>query len=231
MAHVVQFLTSHPVAWLAAAIVLEQAGLPVASAPLLLLIGAVTGAKCANAPLALLVSVTACVFVDYLWFEIGRKRQSNHGPRCKGPRSADSRYLRIANLFARHGGVAMFAARFIPGPNLAAALAGFSTISRKRFVLTDTIVSALWSSLFLATGHFLPLQLRSGLSSAMTAAPGWSIFLVLGFAAAFLGASRFRHHLARRSSSRRGISAPVASQTIITAACLPSEAGQTVTGQ
>ena len=40
MVHVDHFLTSHPLAVLAVTIVFEQAGIPIASAPMLLLIGA-----------------------------------------------------------------------------------------------------------------------------------------------------------------------------------------------
>src|SRR5271166_3614305 len=127
------FLTSHPLAVLAATIVVEQAGMPIASAPLLLLIGALTGSESVSIPLALIVAVSACVFVDCAWFDLGRSRKSNPGRAFKRLQSVDSRSFRIAHLFARHGGVAMFVARFIPGPNLAAALAGLSGFSRPRF--------------------------------------------------------------------------------------------------
>ena len=45
MIHVGHFLTSHPLGLLAVTILLEQVGIPIASAPVLLLIGALTGSR------------------------------------------------------------------------------------------------------------------------------------------------------------------------------------------
>jgi len=123
-------------------------------------------------PLALFIAVSASVIVDCAWFDFGRSRKSNPGRAFKRLQSVDSRTFRVAHLFARHGAVAMLLARFLPGPNLAAALAGLSGLSRIRFVVLDTIVSVLWGDSLSAAGHFLPRQLRSWISSTMSASPG-----------------------------------------------------------
>jgi membrane protein DedA with SNARE-associated domain len=122
----------------------------------------------------------------------------------------------------------MLLARFLPGPNLAAALAGLSGLSRIRFVVLDTIVSGLWAMLYLAAGHFLPRQLRSWISSTMSASPGFGIFLILGFAVAILGVHRFRCYLSRRRASRLGTLAAIASRTIVSDTCLDPEVVQAV---
>jgi membrane protein DedA with SNARE-associated domain len=212
MVHVDHFLISHPVAVLAVTIVLEQAGIPIASAPMLLLIGALTGSESVNISLALFVAVLACVFVDCAWFDLGRNRKTNPGRAFKRLQSVDSHSFRIAHLFARHGVVAMFVARFLPGPNLAAALAGLSGLSRMRFVLQDTIVSALWATLYLAAGHFLPRELRLWVSSTMSSSPGCSVLLILGLAVVILGFQRFRRYLSDRRASRLGTPASIASE-------------------
>ena len=204
MVHADHFLTSHPLVVLAVTIVLEQAGIPIAGAPILLLIGALTGSQRVSILLALFVAVSACVFVDCAWFDLGRIRKSNPGRAFKRLQSVDSGSFRIAHLFKRHAGVAMIVARFIPGPNLAAVLAGLSGLSRLRFVLLDVIVSGLWAILYLAAGHFLPRQLRLWLSSTMSASPGYGILLVLGFAAAFLVVPRFVRYPLRRDRRTRG---------------------------
>ena len=215
MAHAEHFLISHPLAVLAATIVLEQAGIPIASAPMLLLVGALTGSESVSIPVALFVAISASVFVDCAWFDLGRNRKSNPGRAFKHLQSADSRSFRIAHLFARHGVVAMFVARFLPGPNLAAALAGLSGYSRIRFVLQDTIVSGLWAILYLAAGRILPRELRIWVSSTMSASPGWGVLLILGFTAVILGVQRFRHYLSRRRASRLGTQAPIACGAIV----------------
>jgi membrane protein DedA with SNARE-associated domain len=227
MVHVGHFLTSHPLAVLAVTIVLEQIGIPIAGAPILLLIGALTGSERVSVPLALLVAVSACVLVDCVWFDLGRIRKSNPGRGFQRLQSADSRSFRISDLLTRHAGAALFVARFIPGPNLAAALAGLSGLSRLRFVLLDMVASGLWAILYLAAGHFLPRQLRSWLSSTMSASPGRAICLILGFAAAILVAPRFGRYLSRRRASRLGVPAPIASETIISDTCLNPEVVQT----
>jgi membrane protein DedA with SNARE-associated domain len=214
------FLTNHPLAVLAVAIVLGQAGIPIASAPILLLIGALTCTESVSMPLAICVAVSACNFADCAWFDLGRNRKSNPGRAFKRLHSADARSFRIAHLFPRHAGVAMFVARFIPGPNLAAALAGHSGLSRLRFVLLDTIASGLWAILYLAAGRLLPQQFRSWFSSAMSASPHCGIFLILGLAAAILVVPRFGRYLSRRRASRLGVPSPIASGAIVSAAIL-----------
>jgi membrane protein DedA with SNARE-associated domain len=227
MIHVGHFLTSHPLALLAVTILLEQAGVPLASAPLLLLIGALTGSESVSIPLASIVAVSASVFVDCAWFDLGRSRKSNPSGAFKHLQSVDARSFRIGHLFTRRAGVALFVARFIPGPNLAAALAGLSGFSRPRFVLLDIIVSGLWAILYLAAGHFLPRELRLWLSSAMSASPGGAFCLILGLAAAVLGVPRFARFLTGRRASRAGAGAPIASEGTTSGTCMNPNVVQT----
>jgi membrane protein DedA with SNARE-associated domain len=212
MIHVGHFLTSHPLGLLAVTILLEQAGIPIAGAPLLLLIGALTGSESVSMPLAVLVAVSASVFVDCAWFDLGRHHKSNPVGAFKHLQSVDAASFRIGHLFTHRAGVAIFVTRFIPGPNLAAALAGHSGFSRLRFVVLDIIVSGLWAFLYLAAGRFLPRELRAWLSSSMSASPGRSILLVLGIADALLVIPRFWRYLSRRRASRPEAPAPCASE-------------------
>jgi len=211
MIHVGHFLTSHPLGLLAVTVLLEQAGIPIAGAPLLLLIGALTGSESVNLPLAVLVAVSASVFVDCAWFDFGRSRKSNPVGAFKHLQALDASSFRIGHLFTRRAGLALFVTRFIPGPNLAAAVAGLSGFSRLRFVVLDIIVSGLWAFLYLAAGRFLPRELRSWLSSTMSASPGRGIFLVLGFAVVILVVPRFWHYLSRGRTSRPEAPLPSAS--------------------
>jgi membrane protein DedA with SNARE-associated domain len=202
MAHAGQFLVSHPFTLLAGTIILEQAGVPIASAPLLLLIGALVGSAGLNAPVALFVAVSACLLVDCAWFEFGRIRKSTRNRAFRARHDESPRPFRIPDIFARHGTTAMFVARFIPGPNLAAAIAGYSNVARVRFMVQDTIASAVWATLYLTAGYFLPQHLRSCLCSFLSTSPGSAVLLTLGLTAAVFGAFRFRRHLAKRSARR-----------------------------
>lgn len=204
MAHMEQFLISHPVSMLAAIVALEQTGVPIASAPMLVLIGALAGTGRVNTPLAFLVAVVAGVFVDCQWFELGRIRKRNPFRFSKMLHSADSGSVRIPPLFVRHRALALFVTRLIPGPNLAASIAGFAGVSRARFVLLDTAVTALWTLIYLAAGYFLPRKLLTRLGSVISALPPWGIILILGFAAVVLAALRFRRRLSRRNTPWHG---------------------------
>jgi membrane protein DedA with SNARE-associated domain len=223
VAHVENFLISHPVALLAVTIILEQAGVPIASAPLLLLIGALAASEGLNAPLALFVAVSACLLIDCAWFDLARIRKSTR-KRARMARHAEVlKPFRIPDIFARHGTTAMFVARLLPGPNLAAAIAGYSNVSRVRFMVQDTVASAVWATLYLAAGYFLPQHLRSYLCSFASTSPGCVILLTLGLTAAVLGAFRFRRHLAKRRARRLVKLPPITSGPIVSGACLDSE--------
>ena len=201
MNHVGHFLTSHPLVLLAVTVVLEQAGIPIAAAPILLLIGALTGSEAVSLPLATAVAISASLFVDCAWFDLGHSRKSKPHGALGHLRSVDARSFRIGHLFTRRAGAAMFLARFLPGPNFAAALAGLTGFSRLRFVLLDITVSGLWAMLYLVAGRFLPKGLRIWLSSAMSASPGLAICFIFGSAVVILLLSRFS-----RFQSRRGVS-------------------------
>lgn len=228
MIHVGHFLTSHPLALLTVTMLLEQAGIPISCAPLLLLIGALTGSDSVSIPLALLVTVSASVFVDCAWFDLGRSRKSNPSRALKRLQSVDARSFRIGHLFTRSAGATMFVARFIPGPNLAAALAGISGLSKIRFVLLDTIVSGLWAFLYIVAGHFLPRELRLWISSTMSASQGWDIFLIFGFATVIFGVFQFGRSLFRRRASRIGLTTHIGSGVIVSDSCRDTEAAETV---
>jgi membrane protein DedA with SNARE-associated domain len=217
------FLTSHPLAVLAVSIILGQAGIPIASAPILLFIGALTGSEKVGIPLALFVTVSGCIFVDCAWFDIGRKRQSNPGRAFTRLQSADARSFRIAHLFARHDAVAILVARILPGPNLAATLAGLSGFSKLRFVLLDIIASGLWAFLYLAAGRFLPQQLRSWVSSTMSVSPARGIMFVLTFAAVLLVVPRLGSFVSRRRVSRLEVTNPIVCEEIESDACLSTD--------
>jgi membrane protein DedA with SNARE-associated domain len=135
MAHAEHFLISHPVALLAVTIILAQAGIPIACAPLLLLVGAFAASGGLNAPLALFVAVSACPLVDCAWFEQERIRKSTRGRASRARHAEVPKPFRIPDMFARHGSAAMFVARLLPGPNLAAAIAGYSSVFRVRFMV------------------------------------------------------------------------------------------------
>src|SRR5438445_5027877 len=73
MNELTQFLMSHGGPVLFAIVFVEQAGLPLPSAPWLLAAGALSATGKLNPVLALAMTALACVVADSIWFYVGRR--------------------------------------------------------------------------------------------------------------------------------------------------------------
>src|SRR2546421_1511834 len=116
MNELTQFLINHGDPVLFAVVLVEQAGLPLPSAPWLLAAGALSAGGKLNAPVAIAVTALACIIADWVWFHIGRRG----GPRvlglfCRMSLAPNGCLGRTKGLFGRHGMQALVAAKFLPG--------------------------------------------------------------------------------------------------------------------
>jgi membrane protein DedA with SNARE-associated domain len=123
MTHVTQYLLTHGALVLFTWILAQQAGAPIPSVPLLLAIGALAGSGRVNIVSVLGASFVACLAADGFWYHVGRSGWSISN--CVYPRNSPwtTRALRFIN---RHAAVALLAAKFVSGSNLAALAAGKS---------------------------------------------------------------------------------------------------------
>lgn len=168
-----------------------RAGLPLPAAPLLVVAGGVAmgtqGGLLALWLPALAVATVANVFGDGLWYLAGR----HYGHRimgflCRFSLSPDSCVVGSASLMARWGGGALLAAKFVPGVSVVAApMAGALGMSTRRFVLNDTLASALWSALYLALGAAFSRQLGTLLDALAAAGMALAALVALGLAGFF----------------------------------------------
>ena len=69
-----EFVIRHGLPLIFAAVFVEQMGLPLPALPWLLAAGALSAVGKFNLALGLLVSVTACLLADAIWFYLGRFR-------------------------------------------------------------------------------------------------------------------------------------------------------------
>src|SRR5213078_3797027 len=104
MNNITQFLTNHGGSVLFVIVFVEQAGLPLPSAPWLLAAGALSASGKLNPFLALAMTALACVVADSIWFYVGRRG----GPRvlrlfCRLSLAPNTCVGRTKGLFARHG--------------------------------------------------------------------------------------------------------------------------------
>ena len=104
MNEVLQFLIQHGYAILFGVVFLEQAGLPVASVPVLLGIGALSAEGRFSIVAAWLLAVLASLVADIVWYELGRRR--GYGVLrvvCRISLEPDTCVKRTTGAFRRHG--------------------------------------------------------------------------------------------------------------------------------
>jgi membrane protein DedA with SNARE-associated domain len=178
------FLIRHGYVVLFGWVLLEQLGLPIPAAPLLIAAGALSRAGKMNLPFALTLAFIAVILADLFWYSLGRYR----GGRilkllCRISLEPDSCVRRTENLFIRHGVRSLLVAKFIPGLNTAApSLAGVFRMPVRRFLVFDALGGLLWvvtvTSLGLILGDQLErIALRWG---------GWLVAVLAGSLAAYV---------------------------------------------
>src|SRR5258706_13078921 len=200
MNELTQFLMSHGGPVLFAIVFVEQAGLPLPSAPWLLAAGALSATGKLNVVLGLAMTALACVVADWLWFYVGRRG----GQRvlrlfCRLSLAPNTCVGRTKGLFARHGLQALVATKFIPGlgavmPPLAGAL-GMAT---GRFLLFDGLGSLFYGSFYIVAGFLFHNQLRQAM--ALLNQLGFSV--LLSAVALVSGYIAFKYARRRKALSR-----------------------------
>lgn len=73
MNDLLQFVVRHGYTLVFAWVFIEQAGLPIPSAPLLLAVGALAGTRQMNLGLAMTLAVVAALVSDATWYGLGRR--------------------------------------------------------------------------------------------------------------------------------------------------------------
>src|SRR5579863_1188029 len=155
MTETLQFVARHGYMLIFAWVFVEQAGLPMPSAPLLLAAGAVSGMHHMNLGAAMALAVAGSLASDSMWYEIGRRK----GVRvlqflCRISLEPDSCVRRSQVSFGRNGPRVLLGAKFVPGLSaMAAPLAGIIRMGWRKFLLFDTLGVLAWVSAFMITGY------------------------------------------------------------------------------
>jgi len=148
----IEFFVIHAYIILFFWVLIEQAGLPVPSIPLLLTAGTLSATHRLSAPMALVTVLAACLLSDSFWYGLGRR----YGSRvlrllCKMSTCVN----KTENYFNRRGAVTLLFAKFVPGlSTVAAPIAGQSGMSYARFAAYDLCGSLIWSLSFILAGRF-----------------------------------------------------------------------------
>jgi membrane protein DedA with SNARE-associated domain len=166
MNEITQFLVSNGGPVLFAVVFVEQAGLPLPSAPWLLAAGALSASGKLNPALAIGMTAVACVIADSIWFYVGRRG----GTRvlrlfCRLSLAQHSCVGRTKGLFARYGLQGLVAAKFLPGLGaVMPPLAGALGVSTGQFLLFDGLGSLLYGAFYILLGCLFSNQLRQVLN-------------------------------------------------------------------
>ena len=178
------FLIRHGYIVLFGWVLLEQLGLPIPAAPLLIAAGALARAGKMNLTFAMILAFVAAILADLFWYFLGRYR----GGRilkllCRISLEPDSCVRRTENLFIRHGIRSLLVAKFIPGLNTAApSLAGVFRMPVRRFLIFDSLGAFFWVVTVISLGLIFSdqleqLALRWG---------GWLVAALAGSLAAYV---------------------------------------------
>ncbi len=185
MSELFHFLIQHGYAFLFVWVLIEQLGLPIPSAPLLLTAGAVAGAGRLSLLLVFVVTVSAAALSNLLWYEIGRWR----GCRilhtlCRISLDKDACVHQTKKIFARYGYRSLLGAKFIPGlSTLTPPLAGIMGMPVGTFLLFDSLGALAWVGIFSGLGFQFGQQIEQ-IAANMSVISTW----IGGGAAAGLGA-------------------------------------------
>lgn len=162
MSDLAAFLIQHGYLLLVAFVLLEQLGLPLPAAPMLLAAGALAASGHLDFWYAYLFGMAACVAADTLWYLLGRK-YGNHVVRvlCRFALEPDDCSRRTGDLYHRHGVLALVIAKYVPGLNtIAPPLAGLLRVKIHRFLFFDAIGATLWVGGMLGLGYVFNNQVE-----------------------------------------------------------------------
>jgi len=137
-------------------VLVEQLGIPLPSAPVLLAAGALSAEKQISFPLAFAVAVAAALTADSVWFFFGRT-QGHRVLRllCKLSMEPTTCVRRTQDSFGRRRGTMLMFAKFVPGlSTLAPPVAGQNGMGFGEFLLYDGIGATLWVGVLLTCGRF-----------------------------------------------------------------------------
>ena len=188
MNEALEFLARHGAVVVFGAVFIEQLGLPIPAAPVLLAAGALVVPGKMNVLFAIGAAVFGSLLADSIWFYQGRR----YGNRvlsllCRISLEPDSCARRTRNLFTRFGMRGVVIAKFLPGlSTLVAPMAGSSGVKTPRFFLFAGVGALLYAGGIILFGVLFRNQLEQVIAAFASLGNG-ALVLLIGLAAVFIG--------------------------------------------
>jgi membrane protein DedA with SNARE-associated domain len=194
-------------AFVLAAVLVEQVGVPIPAFAVLVVAGGLAASGTISAPLVFVLAVLGAIAGDLLWFQLGRRYGARVLLALCGLRSSPERCAEDRDtLFARFGLKSLLVTRFVPGlAALAPSLAGVAGYRRRHFAAFDAMGAALWAGTALALGVVFHREIDQLLGMMQSA--GAQVAAVIGvivLAAVAVIVWRVRDRLGRFGRSLRG---------------------------
>jgi membrane protein DedA with SNARE-associated domain len=158
---ILQFVLHYGYALLFLWVLIEQGGLPIPAAPLLLAAGALAAQGRMLFALAVVIPAVGSLFADTFWYFFGKRRGGVVlNLLCRIALEPDSCVRRTESTFSKFGPRTLLICKFVPGLNTAApTLAGMVGVDLPRFLLFDFLGALLWTSAFAGLGFIFGKQL------------------------------------------------------------------------
>ena len=169
-------------------VLVEQLGLPLPAAPLLVAAGALSASRQLSFGLALTAAVAGSLVADSIWFAVGR-RYGHHVLRmlCKLSLEPTVCVRRTQDSIGSRRRITLLVAKFVPAlAMLASPVAAQNGMSYAEFVLYDGLGAALWVTALLAVGRFFGALLKRDPGLLNWTGRFWLALLVLAVAAFIL---------------------------------------------
>jgi membrane protein DedA with SNARE-associated domain/rhodanese-related sulfurtransferase len=180
-------------------VLIEQIGVPVPSAPVLITAGTLTATHKLHLIPVLAAILLGSLISDITWYFLGR-RYGRLMVRllCRFTPERNTCVQRTEGYFGKHGASALLVSKFLPGLNtMAGAIAGQSGMDFRVFLLCDAAGVLLWAVSFVVGGRFF-----GDLLKLHPHALAWfAHFAVVLFAVLFLAFVAYRVVRRRRSLS------------------------------
>lgn len=180
-------------------VLLEQGGLPLPAAPVLVCAGALAERGAMRPEWVLVTAIVASLLADQTWFWLGRRlgRRLLAGI-CRISLSPDTCVRRTDALLGRHGLPLLLVAKFLPGVSaVAIPTAAASGLRYRRFLGYDLAGCVLWSGLYLSAGVIFSDEINAMLG-ALSWIGGWAFLLLASCLALYLGWRLLRRWQLRR---------------------------------
>lgn len=193
MSEIYEMLLRHGIAILFLVVFIDRIGIPLPSAPWLLVAGALVVAGKINWLTALLATALGALLADMIWFYFGR----HYGTRvmsllCRIAFEPDSCARRTQDFFTRYGARGLVVSKFVPGLSiLAPPLAGNAGVSTPRFLFFDGLSSLVHGGCFILLGVLFSRQLQQIVHALVDMGRG-AIGVIAGLAALYIGYKYFQ---------------------------------------